>query len=59
MRNIATGIATCLAHFDKNGDGKFTVDERRVMAKPMLDAVDSSNYEMLDRWARTPAGVRQ
>jgi len=43
--------------FDKDDDGDFTVEDMRVMSKTYLDAVDNENYEILDRWAKTAAGV--
>jgi len=43
--------------FDKDGDGNFTADDMRVMTKTYLDAVDNENYEILDRWTKTSAGV--
>jgi pimeloyl-ACP methyl ester carboxylesterase len=45
------------AVFDKDGDGDFTVEDMRVLSKPYLDAVDNDNYEILNRWAKTSAGV--
>ncbi len=44
-------------NFDKNGDGVFTADEMRLLSKPLLDAIDANQYEALNRWARTSAGV--
>jgi uncharacterized protein len=43
--------------FDINGDGFWTVDETRALSKPLLDAVEKENYEVLNRWAKTAAGV--
>lgn len=45
------------ATFDRNRDGLFTVDEMRLLSKAYLDAVDSDDYQILNRWARTAAGV--
>jgi pimeloyl-ACP methyl ester carboxylesterase len=44
-------------NFDKDGDGFFTPAEARAMVKPYFDAVDNGNFEFLDRWAKTAAGV--
>lgn len=44
-------------NFDRNGDGYFAVEEMRMLSKTYLDAVDNDNYEILDRWAKTSAGV--
>jgi acetyl esterase/lipase len=43
--------------FDLNADGVFTLDESRQRAKPLIDAVDAGNYEVLNSWAKTSAGV--
>jgi pimeloyl-ACP methyl ester carboxylesterase len=43
--------------FDPNGDGFFTADEMQLLSKTMIEAVDKENYEILDRWAKTAAGV--
>lgn len=45
---------------DTNGDGFFTVEELVALSAPLRklrDAVDSENYEVLNEWARTSAGV--
>ncbi|MGH9970395.1 MAG: alpha/beta hydrolase family protein [Pyrinomonadaceae bacterium] len=42
---------------DKNGDGLFTAEEFGMLPNPLKDAVDKENYEVLDQWARTSAGV--
>jgi len=44
-------------HFDANGDGFWTADEMKVLSKYYLDAVDTDNYEILNRWTKTSAGV--
>ena len=43
--------------FDRNGDGFWTVDETRFLTKVYLDAIDEENYEVLNRWVKTAAGV--
>ncbi|HET6324303.1 MAG TPA: hypothetical protein VFG04_06350 [Planctomycetaceae bacterium] len=43
--------------FDRDGDGFVTVADMRQLTKPLLDAVDSENFAILDRWAETAAGV--
>jgi len=43
--------------FDRNSDGYFTVEDMRLMSKPLLDAVDNNNFEVLDRWTKSSAGV--
>lgn len=43
--------------FDLDGDGFWTAEETKRRSKPLLDAVDADNFEMLDRWAKTAAGV--
>ncbi len=36
---------------DKNGDGKFTVDDVRLVNKKLLDAVEKEDFATLDAWA--------
>jgi len=46
--------------FDKNGDGFFTVEELVMLYAPLRnlrDAVDTENYEVLNQWAKTSAGM--
>jgi predicted esterase len=43
--------------FDVNKDGFFAVDDLRILTKSLSDAVDSDNFEVLDRWAKTSAAV--
>ena len=43
--------------FDRNGDGFWTVDEMNLITKVYLDAIDSEDYGVLDRWVKTSAGV--
>jgi pimeloyl-ACP methyl ester carboxylesterase len=43
--------------FDRNGDGLFKADEMSGLTKPYLDAIASEDFEVLDAWARTAAGV--
>jgi len=43
--------------FDVNKDGFFAADDLRILTKSLSDAVDSDNFEVLDRWAKTSAGV--
>jgi alpha-beta hydrolase superfamily lysophospholipase len=43
--------------FDRNGDSVFTAADMPFLTKPYLDAIDSSNYQVLDVWAKTAAGV--
>jgi len=43
--------------FDVDGDGSWTVADTAARAKPMLDAIDQENYQILDAWARTSAAV--
>jgi pimeloyl-ACP methyl ester carboxylesterase len=43
--------------FDKDADGDFSIEDMRVLSKRYLDAVDNDNYEVLDGWAKTAAGV--
>jgi len=45
---------------DKDRDGFFTVEELGVLSsrvKALRDALDTTNYEVLDEWARTSAAV--
>jgi len=45
---------------DKNGDGFFAVDDLVMLndrLKNLRDAADTENYEVLNEWARTSAGV--
>ncbi|MFN2492305.1 MAG: alpha/beta hydrolase family protein [Pyrinomonadaceae bacterium] len=45
---------------DKNGDGFFTVEELVMLSTALTilrDAVDKENYEVLNEWAQTKAGV--
>jgi pimeloyl-ACP methyl ester carboxylesterase len=44
-------------NFDRNGDGFWTGDEMKLLSKVYLDAIDSDNFEVLDRWATGSAGV--
>jgi pimeloyl-ACP methyl ester carboxylesterase len=44
-------------NFDLNGDGFWTVDEMKRLAKYYLDAADSDNFEILDRWVKTSGGM--
>ena len=44
-------------HFDGNGDGFWTADEMKALSKYYLDAVDTDNYEILNGWTKTSAGV--
>ena len=44
-------------NFDPNGDGFWTGDEMKTLSKVYLDAIDSDNFEVLDRWATGSAGV--
>jgi pimeloyl-ACP methyl ester carboxylesterase len=44
-------------NFDRDGDGYFTADDMKIMSKYYLDAVDAKDYEILDKWAQTAAGV--
>jgi dienelactone hydrolase len=46
--------------FDKNGDGFFTTEELVMLSerlRNLRDAVNTENYEVLNEWARTSAGV--
>jgi dienelactone hydrolase len=46
--------------FDKNGDGFFTAEELVMLSerlRNLRDAVNTENYEVLNEWARTSAGV--
>ncbi|HEY0324310.1 MAG TPA: hypothetical protein VGC66_25410, partial [Pyrinomonadaceae bacterium] len=45
---------------DKNSDGFFTVEDLVLLSSPLRnlrDAVDTENYEVLNQWAKTSAGV--
>jgi pimeloyl-ACP methyl ester carboxylesterase len=45
---------------DKNGDGFFTAEELVMLSerlRNLIDAVNTENYEVLNEWARTSAGV--
>lgn len=44
-------------NYDKDGDGFLTKEEFRMLPNPLRDAVEQNNYEVLDQWARTNAGV--
>ena len=44
-------------HFDANGDGFWTAEEMKTLSKYCLDAVDADNYEILNAWTKTSAGV--
>jgi pimeloyl-ACP methyl ester carboxylesterase len=43
--------------FDRNADGFFTADEMKLLTARYLEAIDSDDFDVLDRWARTAAGV--
>jgi pimeloyl-ACP methyl ester carboxylesterase len=51
LRNLDFGI------WDKNSDGQFTADEMGLVTKPLLDAIDSNHYEVLQGWSTASAGV--
>ncbi len=42
---------------DRNGDGWFAVEDMRILTKLYLEAIDSENFEVLQRWAKTSAAV--
>ncbi|HWP56222.1 MAG TPA: hypothetical protein VN476_18965, partial [Pyrinomonadaceae bacterium] len=45
---------------DKNGDGFFTAEDLVMLSerlRNLRDAVDKENYEVLNEWAKTSAGV--
>lgn len=42
---------------DKNGDGKFTVDDLHIVNKSLSDAVDNDDFAALQAWARQYAAV--
>ncbi len=44
-------------NYDRNGDGFWTVDEMKVITKYYLDAVDTDNFEILNGWTKSSAGV--
>ena len=43
--------------FDVNKDGFFTAEDLKTLTKPYFDAVDTDNYEVLDRWAKNAGSV--
>jgi len=43
--------------FDRDRDGYFTVEEMKMLTKLYLDAIDTDNFEVLNRWAKTSASV--
>lgn len=46
--------------FDKNGDGFFTAEDLVMLSerlRNLRDAVNAENYEVLNEWAKTSAGV--
>jgi pimeloyl-ACP methyl ester carboxylesterase len=42
---------------DKNGDGFITPEDLALLPNPLRDAVEQSNFQVLDQWAKTSAGV--
>jgi pimeloyl-ACP methyl ester carboxylesterase len=42
---------------DINTDGKFTVEDIKVVTKKYLDAIDNDDYKILHAWAKTGAAV--
>jgi hypothetical protein len=44
-------------NFDRNSDGAFTAADMPLLAKTLVDAIEQRHYEVLNRWARTSAGV--
>ena len=44
-------------NYDRNGDGFWTVDEMKAITKYFLDAVDTDNFEILNAWTKSSAGV--
>jgi len=43
--------------FDANGDGNYTVEDVRVRSKPLLNAVDAHNLEIVGVWLKAAAAV--
>jgi len=43
--------------FDRNGDGVFTVDERRELSAGLVKAADTENWEVLNSWLKVSAAV--
>lgn len=43
--------------FDRDKDGFFTLEEMKMLTKLYLDAIDTDNFAVLDRWAKTSASV--
>lgn len=50
IRRAMPGVE--LSAFDANKDGVYTVDDRRLMAKSALDAVDAGNLEIVGAWLK-------
>ena len=46
-----------LENFDADRDGFLTAEDVKVLSKGYLDAVDTNNYEILNKWATTSASV--
>jgi len=42
---------------DKNGDGFFTAEDMKSLSKLYLDAVDNRDFNVLNAWAKSSAGV--
>ena len=42
---------------DRDGDGLLTVEDQKVLAKPLLDAIEQENFTILNAWAKNAAGV--
>lgn len=52
-KNMLKGAAFDV--LDKDTDGQFTVEDMKVLAKPILDAIDKPDFTVLDAWANGPA----
>jgi pimeloyl-ACP methyl ester carboxylesterase len=43
--------------FDTDSDGFYTVDEASARAKPLVDAINNDDYDVLQAWAKAGAAV--
>ncbi|HEY6390263.1 MAG TPA: hypothetical protein VIX89_03225 [Bryobacteraceae bacterium] len=43
--------------FDPDKDGFFTAADLKILTKSLADAADNDNFEVLDGWAKSSAGV--
>lgn len=46
-----------LKQFDSSGDGIYTIEDARIRTRPLVDAVDAQNLELVGAWLKAAAAV--